>query len=138
MILTCPQCATRYQADGSKFPAAGRNVRCAKCGHVWHQLGPVPEPDPEAEIAVQPPLEQSAPQPEPEADRPAPVIERPRVAAFAPPVHEAEDDYADDTAAPPPARRRAGFGIIAGWIGLVVLVLLIGTAAVSFRDSIAT
>ena len=34
MILTCPQCATRYQADASKFPAAGRSVRCAKCGNT--------------------------------------------------------------------------------------------------------
>ena len=50
MILTCPQCATRYQVDGAKFPGAGRNVRCAKCGHVWHQLGPCREPDPDAEI----------------------------------------------------------------------------------------
>ncbi len=33
MILTCPQCETRYQVSGSKFPAAGRNVRCAKCGN---------------------------------------------------------------------------------------------------------
>src|SRR5258708_5032755 len=47
MILTCPQCATRYQVDANKFPASGRNVRCAKCGHVWHQLGPTPEPDAE-------------------------------------------------------------------------------------------
>src|SRR6185295_4338278 len=54
MILTCPQCATRYQVDGAKFPAAGRNVRCAKCGNVWHQLGPVPEPDPEAELMMEP------------------------------------------------------------------------------------
>src|SRR5258706_14061376 len=47
MILTCPQCATRYQVDANKFPASGRNVRCAKCGHVWHQLGQMPEPDAE-------------------------------------------------------------------------------------------
>ena len=64
MILTCPQCATRYQVDGAKFPAAGRNVRCAKCSHVWHQLGPVEEPDPDAEIVVQEPA--AAPKPAPE------------------------------------------------------------------------
>src|SRR5512135_1482906 len=64
MILTCPQCATRYQVDADKFPPAGRNVRCAKCGHVWHQLGPAPEPDPDAEIMVQEPPR--APEPEPE------------------------------------------------------------------------
>jgi predicted Zn finger-like uncharacterized protein len=30
MILTCPSCVTRYSVDGAKFPAAGRQVRCAK------------------------------------------------------------------------------------------------------------
>ena len=39
MILTCPSCGTRYSVDGAKFPAAGRTVRCAKCGHSWHQAG---------------------------------------------------------------------------------------------------
>jgi len=46
MILTCPRCATRYQADAAKFPSAGRNVRCAKCGEVWHQVPPAEAPDP--------------------------------------------------------------------------------------------
>ncbi|MDB5741378.1 MAG: hypothetical protein JWP16_2418, partial [Alphaproteobacteria bacterium] len=32
MILTCPNCDTRYSVDGTKFPPAGRTVRCAKCG----------------------------------------------------------------------------------------------------------
>ena len=45
MILTCPSCDTRYSVDGSKFPAAGRTVRCAKCGHSWHQAGETPEPE---------------------------------------------------------------------------------------------
>src|ERR1700722_10020274 len=74
MILTCPSCATRYQADEAKFPAAGRQVRCAKCGHVWHQPGPTPEESAEAEpqiFAFPPetapaPERSSAPDPEPE------------------------------------------------------------------------
>src|ERR1041385_3844871 len=53
MILTCPSCDTRYSVDAAKFPAAGRNVRCAKCGHSWHQAGEAPalEPGQEAEQA---------------------------------------------------------------------------------------
>jgi predicted Zn finger-like uncharacterized protein len=46
MILTCPACATRYQTDEAKFPPDGRQVRCAKCSHVWHQAAPVPEAPP--------------------------------------------------------------------------------------------
>src|SRR5215467_14304650 len=52
MILTCPNCSTRYQADATKFPLAGRKVRCAKCAHVWHQLPPPPEPEPELAIVA--------------------------------------------------------------------------------------
>ena len=46
MILTCPSCRTRYRADPANFAAPGRNVRCAKCGHVWFQTAPEPESDP--------------------------------------------------------------------------------------------
>jgi predicted Zn finger-like uncharacterized protein len=45
MILTCPSCGTRYRADPANFSAPGRNVRCAKCGHVWFQAAPEPEPE---------------------------------------------------------------------------------------------
>ena len=61
MILTCPSCDTRYSVDGSKFPAAGRTVRCAKCGHSWHQAGETPEPEIAPEIAPH------EPDPEPRA-----------------------------------------------------------------------
>ncbi len=137
MILTCPQCETRYQADASKFPAAGRSVRCAKCGNVWHQIGPAPEPDPEAEIEVQErPAVQPPPPPPPEPDI-APV--QARVAAFAPQPTVQPALTADDV-----RRARSGgawlgrAAVVAGWVVLVVLVLVIGAAAVSFRDAIAT
>ncbi|MBS0470266.1 MAG: zinc-ribbon domain-containing protein [Proteobacteria bacterium] len=133
MILTCPQCETRYQVDGSKFPAAGRSVRCAKCGNVWHQLGPeAPQPDPEAEVAVQ--------EPEPPAPVRSPEPPPPRVAAFAPSVETPSDDEPDEVAPAPAPRRRvfANLGIVGGWIFLILIVLVIGWAGVSFRDSVAT
>jgi predicted Zn finger-like uncharacterized protein len=37
MILTCSSCATRYLVDPAAIGAAGRDVRCARCGHVWFQ-----------------------------------------------------------------------------------------------------
>ncbi|MEI9990664.1 MAG: DUF3426 domain-containing protein [Rhizomicrobium sp.] len=135
MILTCPQCATRYQTDAAKFPAAGRNVRCAKCGHVWHQIGPAPEPDPEAEIEVHEP-----PPPPPPPPEPASIAAQPRVAAFAPtPVTVAH--AAEDVPAAAPRRGAPWLGraaVVAGWVLLVGLILVIGVAAVRFRDNVAT
>lgn len=133
MILTCPQCATRYQADATKFPAAGRNVRCAKCGHVWHQIGPTPEPDLDTEIV--------SPEPSP-PEPPEPIAAPPRAAAFAPAV-TIQRDAEEDEASPPAAPRAAGpwlgrAAIAAGWVALIGLILVIGWAAVSFRDNIAT
>jgi predicted Zn finger-like uncharacterized protein len=42
MILTCPQCFTRYLADPLALGVTGRQVRCARCSHTWHQM-PLPE-----------------------------------------------------------------------------------------------
>lgn len=35
--LTCPECGAEYRVDASAIPAAGRDVECSSCGHVWHQ-----------------------------------------------------------------------------------------------------
>jgi predicted Zn finger-like uncharacterized protein len=64
MILTCPECTTRYQTDASQFAPDGRKVRCAKCGHVWLQMPPAPEPEAG--------LEDASETPEPEAEPVAP------------------------------------------------------------------
>jgi predicted Zn finger-like uncharacterized protein len=126
MILTCPQCATRYQVDGAKFPAAGRNVRCAKCGHVWHQLGPVEEPDPDAEIEVHEPAEPQRPV----TDSPAAL----RAATFPPSAMAQPAQQVIEEPAPWLGRA----AVAGGWVLLVVLILVIGWAAIAMRDSIAT
>jgi len=130
MILTCPSCDTRYSVDGAKFPAAGRTVRCAKCGHSWHQPGEsevAPEP-----VAVPEMPAEAPPVPQPvAADLPAegadpfPVNPSP-TRAFAPP-------------AVAPARVPLGpkIAVVAGWAGLIAVVLLIAVSAVRYRQDIA-
>jgi predicted Zn finger-like uncharacterized protein len=44
MILTCPECSTRYLVDPRNLGATGRLVRCASCAHTWHQTPPEDAP----------------------------------------------------------------------------------------------
>ena len=114
MILTCPACATRYQADEAKFPPQGRQVRCAKCGHVWHQPGPVAATEAEAAATSDP------------AQASEPSLSRTR--AFAPPATVPESE---------PLARGAMLAVAAGWIALVAVILAIGFSAVRYRQQIS-
>jgi predicted Zn finger-like uncharacterized protein len=41
MIIGCPVCRTRYLVDEPALGGrVGRTVRCAHCGHTWHQSAP--------------------------------------------------------------------------------------------------
>ncbi len=40
MIITCPKCATRYEAQDDAFRPEGRKVKCSTCSHNWFQLPP--------------------------------------------------------------------------------------------------
>jgi predicted Zn finger-like uncharacterized protein len=120
MILTCPACATRYQTDEAKFPPEGRQVRCAKCSHVWHQARTAPEaPPPEA-----PPEPPAAAVPEPEPAPPEPMA---RAYAARPALSQQQ--------------QRQPFlpmlAVVLGWIGLIAVVLLIGLSAVRYRQEIS-
>jgi predicted Zn finger-like uncharacterized protein len=128
MILTCSSCGTRYSVDGAKFPAAGRVVRCAKCGNSWHQAAQAPEE--EVVVAAEPlakpakPTEDSLPEPEAEASYPV----NPSPTRAAAPA---------SSVAQPRAPLGPVLGVVAGWVALIAGVLLIVVLAVRYRQDIA-
>jgi predicted Zn finger-like uncharacterized protein len=69
MILTCPSCGTQYVVKDGAIPPGGRQVRCASCKHSWHQnpeetSEAEPPPEPETDIAEQPPVDEPSAPPE--------------------------------------------------------------------------
>ncbi len=130
MILTCPSCDTRYSVDGSKFPAAGRTVRCAKCGHSWHQE---PEAPPEPVLEAVAEVAGAAPEPVPEAD-----VAPAEVPVSDPFPTSPTRAYAPAPVSPePPAPWGPRIAVVAGWAGLILVVLLIAVSAVRYRQDIA-
>jgi predicted Zn finger-like uncharacterized protein len=63
MILTCPQCATRYFLPDVQVGREGRAVKCTACGKVWRVQG-APEPGPEPEPELVAPSHHFEPEPE--------------------------------------------------------------------------
>ncbi len=130
MILSCPSCGTRYQADGARFAAPGRNVRCAKCAHVWFQTPPAAEIEPEPE-----PIIHAPPQPESFARS----VEPPR--ELMSPRIEEEPMVSSGVFAEPemksPRSKGALAGQLVGWAALIIVVVAVGWSVVQFRQTIA-
>ena len=128
MILTCPSCSTRYQADSARFAPPGRNVRCAKCSHIWFQPAPEkelePEPEPEAVIAREP-------------SPPAGTSQSPLTGMVA----SLGAAPAGEDRVMPPEREDRSFTVrlaqAVGWLVLFLLVASIGWASIQYRQAIA-
>lgn len=123
MILTCPTCSTRYSTDEKEFPPEGRDVRCARCGHIWHQAAPA-EPDAPAETVddIRRNVDEEA--------AAAMARRRARLHDTAAPMRDAQGDD-EDMPRWKAAAAKAILGV--GWLGLVCLVLFAGWATLTFR-----
>jgi predicted Zn finger-like uncharacterized protein len=132
MILTCPDCATRYVVDDERIGPQGRAVRCAACGSRWTAMaeepalaltpdeifGGKPESEPESESIWDP---DAVPALEPSLEtRPLPGDELPRA-------------FRDKVQTQKKVRQAATTGAI--WAGMLgILVLLVGAALVLRQD----
>jgi predicted Zn finger-like uncharacterized protein len=146
MILTCPACQTRYEVDASKFPPQGRNVRCARCGEVWHQASPEQEGD--AHAAEEAPAHAATPADYEPGSAPA---EEPHPQYYAQPAYtqpghshpaardeepHAHEEYAEPAAPAQPAFVPRRIALAAGWGALAAAVVVICVAAVTYRQQI--
>ena len=103
MILTCPECSTKYVVKDGAIPDGGRQVRCASCKHSWHQ-----DPEPRDE-------QLENPQPEPAAED-APIL--PEEAPAADPVPIPDPDESVITQAEPVAETQSLAGDDRRWEGV--------------------
>ena len=59
MIITCPNCQTKYQVTYEAIGSVGRKVQCASCHQSWQQAA-LPDPKPDLKLV---------PKADPESDR---------------------------------------------------------------------
>ena len=121
MILTCPSCGTRYQTAEAQFTPPGRNVRCAKCRHVWFQTPPELETPIEPEPVISPAVAEAVP-----------------AGALPFGVQAPPHDIDEEEEAAPQRSRGAAFAQTVGWVALIGLLGSIGWATIAYRDTIAS
>jgi predicted Zn finger-like uncharacterized protein len=130
MRIHCPACNAAYDVPEALL-AAGKPVRCAKCGAIW-----TPEFPPPSEPAPGPAREPALRAPAPPEPAPAEPPSRPRLPSLRTPEPAAG---AEDERLPPQNYEdfsRAGRGALLGWAVSLIVLIALGVAAVGWRDAV--
>jgi predicted Zn finger-like uncharacterized protein len=45
MVISCPECSTRFRVDENRIPERGAKIRCARCKHIFAVVPPTTEPE---------------------------------------------------------------------------------------------
>ena len=137
MIVTCPACQTRYLVDEAELTSeAGRRVRCASCGNLWHYSAEaaliqmaVAEATAEVEAAAVAGATIAPPTAVPSQVAPAPALRAEPGTRVQPPPRPATAIRPAATVAPPTAEGRPiaatfGFGLLVMAVSLVLIAVL--------------
>jgi predicted Zn finger-like uncharacterized protein len=127
MILTCPECATRYFLPDVQIGVAGRKVKCAQCGASWREFG---QAQPEAAVAAgaQSAAPAAAPIPEPEAEA--------EPETFSPGAARRAEILREKKAVAERKSKQAATVNAAVWAGLVAAVAFTLVLGAVFREQV--
>lgn len=126
MRTACPACNTAYEVPDRLIGAAGRELRCARCGHAWLVRPPDAAPGPPVAPPPPPVPPVSRPSQAPSRAMPPPLATPQR----SPQVIDPPLPQQDDGAPRPTAALRAA------WAASVLLVVLAIAALWVFRAAI--
>jgi predicted Zn finger-like uncharacterized protein len=130
MILTCPECATRYFLPDVQIGVTGRKVKCAQCGASWREFG---QADPEAAAAaVAAARGQSAATAPPAAAEPEPEPEE----ALSPGTARRAEILREKKAQAERKSKQAATVNAAVWAGLVAAVAFCLVLSAVFREQV--
>jgi predicted Zn finger-like uncharacterized protein len=132
MILTCPQCATRYFLPDVQIGRGGRKVKCAQCGTTWREDPPLDDivavgPEGQTEPLAGPaPGAMAPPAPPPPAEEDPFTIGAARRAD----ILRSKKEEADRKA------RQAAIVKAAVWEGLAAALVILLVLAAVFRGQV--